>query len=333
MPKQRKVFLVNIFLILTLSISVAVSLNADDKSRGKQALFLDTFEYAVSRDGDTYKSFVGAGWNYAKANNLGNSGAHGNLYTTDTIPGYSGPFPGKNSTRVLALEGLATSLGGQTDFYLHFGGDYDDQVPADVWFQFWLYTNNYDDPTDQNDQMSRFSNHPKFIYPTKGGYPNRNSLWIINGSHESKAPLRADTGLDSNEFFFYLADLENISYTGGNKYKNAWKIGQQNLDEHIIPNRWALIKIHIDTSTVNPVYEQWIKPMGGEWVKVAEWIQGVTPGLNWTIAPDDVGGHKAFRMPTTQNPCRNKKLSCDNWQYLDDFAMATSEEQLPTYSH
>ncbi len=297
--------------------------------------FYDDFNYRVQRSGDTLEQFQAHGWNGGKAENLPAGSGKGYIYTTTSIPGYSGPFPGKDSTRVLALEGRPSTFGFQTDFYLQFGGDFDNQVPADVWFQYWIYTNDYDDPTDQNDQMSRFGPHPKFIYPTRGGYPSNNSLWILYSSNNSKAPFSNDLGSNSEEFYFYLADPEDINYQQSNG-SSSWKIGQTDISDHIIPNRWTLVKIHIDTSTTRPRYEQWMKPMGGQWRKVAEHIQGQTPNLNWNIAPGDVGGHRAFRMPTTQNECRfadDPNLSCDSWIYLDDFTIATSEDTLPIYPY
>ncbi len=297
--------------------------------------FYDDFNYRVQRSGDSLSQFQAHGWSGGKAENLPAGSGKGYIYTTSSIPGYSGPFPGKDSTRVLALEGRPSSFGIQTDFYLQFGGDFDDQIPADVWFQYWMYNNYYDDPTDQNDQMSRFGPHPKFIYPTKGGYPSNNGLWILYSSNNSKAPYSNDLGQNSSEFYFYLADMEDISYLQTNG-SSSWKIGQTDISDHIVPNRWTLVKIHIDTSTVNPRYEQWMKPMGGQWLKVAEQIQGQTPNLNWQIEPQNVGGHRSFRMPTTQNPCRfagDPNLSCDSWMYLDDFTIATSEDTLPVYPY
>jgi len=299
-------------------------------SSAENIVLRDNFEYVVNRDSDNKASFIAHGWSGAKAENLNHKGK-GYIYTTDKIPGYSGKFPGKNSSRVLALEGRPSTFGFQTDFYLQFGGDYDNQVPANVWFQYWVYINDYDDPSDQNDQMSRFGPHPKFIYPTKRGYPSKNGLWLLYSSNNSKEPYSNDLGANASEFYMYLADQENIRYRRRNG-KTNWKIGQTNLDDHFIPNRWTLVKIHIDTSTTKPMFEQWIKPMGEQWLKLTEHIQGQTPNLEWHIPANDVGGHRSFRMPTTLNTCRPKaNLGCDSWMYLDDFTISTSEAALPTY--
>ena len=70
--------------------------------------------------------------------------------------------------------------------------------------------------------------------------------------------------------------------------------------------------------------------MGGGWTKVVEWIDGVTPVFTWTVSAAHVGGHRAFRMPTTMG--RASGSGYDSWYYMDDFAMAISEAALPQYS-
>lgn len=67
-----------------------------------------------------------------------------------------------------------------------------------------------------------------------------------------------------------------------------------------------------------------MKPLGGRWMKVAEWIDGQTPNFSWIIPTQNVGGHRVFRMPTTIE-------GADSWIYMDDFAMATTEDSLPVY--
>ena len=65
----------------------------------------------------------------------------------------------------------------------------------------------------------------------------------------------------------------------------------------------------------------WTKPVGGEFTKVADWIGGVTANFTWPITSS---GHKAMRWPTTVN-------TYDGWMYYDDFVIATTEADLPTY--
>ena len=142
--------------------------------------------------------------------------------------------------------------------------------------------------------------------------------------HSSVEPLWANEG--PTELFISNLDMDhNARYLLAPEW-NEFKLGQQDTSENITPNRWTLVKIHYDTSTPQGTYEAWMKPLGGQWVKVAEWIDGVTPNFTWNIASSDIGGHAMFRMPSTVD-------GPDSWIYLDDFAIATSEEDLPIYPY
>jgi PKD repeat protein len=292
--------------------------------------FFDSFEYSVERDNSSDPSgrnnqFVSqGGWHNAKAVNI--TGSHnGYLYTVDAIPGYSGRFPGLNSQRVLAIESRPGSMGSQSDFYLQYGDDNSpiEKVPANVWFQFWIYPNRYDDPTDANDQLSNFAGRFKFIYPCKGSYPcpHDNLAWLLYLGHTTGEPHWANT--DDRELFITTTDLLYADYQQAEEY-NQFKLGQTDVGENITPNRWTLVKIHIDTSQGSASYEGWLKPYGGSWVKIAEWIDGSTPHFSWNIPSEGIGGHRVFRMPTTMD-------DFDSWLYVDDFAMATLEADLPVY--
>ena len=294
--------------------------------------FYDSFEYSVARNGDpstAYDTFVNqGGWEHVKGENMPNNSGKGYLYTVTQIPGYNGTFPGRNSNSVLAMESLPDSLGFQTDYYLQFGnGQVANAVPGDIWFQFWIYPNRYDDPTNQNDQMSIFENRFKFIYPCDGGYPcqDGNIKWLNTLGFTTGEPFWANT--DNTELFITTMDpyATEINYDLAPPY-DAHKIGQTDVSENITPNRWTLVKIHYDTSTTSGTFEAWLKPMGGSWVKVAEWIDGVTPNFSWDVPAGEVGGHRMFRMPTTVD-------DHDSWIYMDDFAMATTEADLPVYPY
>jgi hypothetical protein len=293
--------------------------------------FYDDFDYIVNREGDTGTVFMDNGWSGYKAENL--TGSHaGYLYTVDQIPGYSGPFPGRNSTQVLAIENASATFNSQSDFYLQYGNPdvANEQIPGNVWFQFWLYPNYYDDPNDQNDQLSGFDVGFKFIYPTNDPYPSQTEKWIWSPGAASAEPYWDMIGDDINpsrDLYSRLGGTHSSkNYAYAESY-NAWKLGHTDLSERIVHNRWTLVKIHIDTSQSPGSYEMWLKPLGGEWVKVVEWIEGITDGFTWPISADQLGGHRAFRMPTTVNPNFNW------WIYMDDFAMATSEEALPIYPY
>ena len=305
---------------------VAPTATSKSNKNGK-LVFYDGFEYKVNKSKDSDRTFKKHGWSKVKAVNI--SGRHaGYLYTVDKIPGYKGPFPGKNSGRVLAIQNASATFGSQSDFYLQYGNPRDpntEQVPGNVWFQFWLYPNHYDDPANQNDQLSYFDDGFKFIYPTSCGYPSKCEKWIWSPGNLSAEPHWDNLGRGAKDLYFRLGGSNTTKrYAYAEKY-NAWKLGPQNLDERIVHNRWTLVKIHIDTSGDKGKFELWLKPLGGKFTKVAEWIDGVTPGFSWPLSKSQQGGHQAFRMPTTVNP------NYDWWIYMDDFAMATSEAALPQY--
>jgi len=316
------------FLSGVCSIITTISVFASEKSA--TPVLFDDFEYVVQRDDqDGRQIFMSqGGWSGAKAENL--TGSHaGYLYTVDRIPGYAGKFPGKKSNHVLAIEGRPSTFNTQTDFYLQYGFG-DQTVPADVWFQFWIYINNYDDPDNKEDQLSHFGSRGKIIYPTKDGYPTHSGLWMLGCCRASYEPFMKDLGDASTSLFIHLADYELINFTSRSG-KRKWKLGQTDLSERFTPNHWILVKTHIDTSTTSGKFEQWLKPLNGNWTKIAEWVDGVTPNFKWKIPISEVGGHKAFRMPTTFNQCRDKRKLCDFWIYMDDFVMANSELELPNY--
>lgn len=308
--------------------------SSKDTNAGGKLVFQDNFEYVVRRDDKKASDIFTrkGGWRWAKTQQDYGSGK-GFLYTVDRIPGYAGSFPGRNSTRVLVMEARPATLGNQTDFYLQYG-DTDfpaDTVPGNVWFQFWIYPNYYDDPADKQDQLSQFGLRNKFIYPCNSGYGCTTGKWIVYISNNSKSPRHQDTA--NGNLFPYLGSSRVGTISNDNE-RQAWarsKLGQDNTAINISANRWTLVKIHIDTSTVNGAFEMWLKPMKGEWKKVAEWIDGVTPNFQWRIPANQVGGHRVFRMPTTI-PGGARDPLYDFWVYLDDFSMATSEDALPNYT-
>jgi hypothetical protein len=300
-------------------------------------VFFDNFEYAVDRqDTNAGALFLQHGlWSGYKTEQS-NSGANGFLYTATSIPGYSGAFPGGASSRVLVMEALPSSQGFQTDFYLQYGNGenaaYDNAIPGNVWFQFWVYVNHY------GSQLSYFD-AGKFIYACNAAYPCHTHKWMMTLSGRSAEPFWQDLGTPTDGSAF-MSNIANTIYPVNDPVStitntaadtgNEWKLGQTNTAEHFTANRWTLVKIHLDTSTQAGRYEAWMRPMGGSWTKTAEWISGVTPGFTWTINASHVGGHRVFRMPTTIGSASGS-LSYDAWIYMDDFAMARSEAGLPVY--
>lgn len=310
---MNKVFLKTVFPLLLGYASCANS----------TILLRDNFEYIVDRNTQsTVANFTTQGpWTYAKTVQNGQPGARGYLYTTTTIPGFSGNFPGSNSNRVLAMEILPASLGGQTDVYLGYGNESFSQnaVPANVWFQYWIYVNRY------GAQMSR-TREGKWIYPSyTGTYPATNLHWLYNIKDNSMPPYWEST--NPGEAYIETGCGSQACTNRAADEWDSWKLGHNRAPRAgvITPNRWNLIKIHFDTTGTDSrspgqgIYEMWINN-----VKVAEWIGRVTPQFTWPAAGSN--GHKAFRMPTTVD-------GYDQWIYMDDFVMATAEASLPVYGN
>lgn len=321
---------------------------AQDEMLPSGLIFYDRFEYEVKRDELNPKpAFITEGkWSGVKSQNSSGRGC-GWLYTTDRIPGYKGQFPGRDSKRVLGIEARPQTFKTQTDFYLQFGDPRGpaNQVPGNVWFQFWLYINHYDDPEDKEDQLSGFERGDKWIYPSvDGGYPTwpvwllcigRTSHVLLEDRQKTFWPEVPEHDLlwqvitgsrDENRNFCAYAEIKKAPTW------DRFKLGQTSLDERMVANRWTLVKFHVDTSTASGKAEMWLRPLGGKWVKVMEWIDGVTPDFAWKIPEQKVGGYRVFRMPTTIGSFGERaKDNRDSWIYMDDFAMAADEEALPKY--
>lgn len=316
------------------------------------AIFCDDFEYEASRATfDAHLTFRSHGWSWVKAINTdygadGSIGSGGYLYTVDSIPGYTGPFPGHGSERVLAMEALPRSLGlGQgTDFYLQYGTAEGPigQIPANHWFQFWLYA------ADSGDQRGLYE-RAKFIYPTRTEYPatdgNNGFVYIMGLRKNSMVPINTtecpgDRTVGCRSFYL------NTGWSVRNGLTNRIRYSENDLganlarDLHGAPNLWTLVRIHIDISGTDPratpgqaVYEMWIRRYGEtEWTKTTEYIGGVTDigGGPIDFTPSFTDGLRMIRMPTTVGGSRVEE-AFDSWTYLDDFVIAGSEEDLPVY--
>lgn len=291
-------------------------------------LFFDDFEYVVGRDDpDANKLFVQQGkWTGAKTKQSGGRG-NGYLYTVDKIPGFRAALPGIDSQRVLAIEALPHTFGFQTDFFLQYGigadPAYENVIPSNVWFQFWIYINHHGEQRSQIDTG-------KLIYPCDTAFPCRTNKWLLTFGSWSQPPRYKSLGSPSKKgaFLQHPASGSPIVNPSADP-DNRWKLGQTNTSQYMAANRWTLVKIHLDTTTESAVYEAWMRPQGDTWTKVSEWIDGVSPrGFVWRNTP---GGHRVIRIPTTIGHADPKRRSYDSWIYMDDFAMARTEAGLPTY--
>lgn len=317
---------------LALVAAATLNLFSATPQRANAALLArDNFEYQVDRTGDITNFYTQGIWAYAKTSQTHNSQSS-TLYTTTSIPGYTGSFPGTNSSRVLAMELLPDEVmpgWRQTDVYLQYGGQSfpAGTIPADHWVQFWFYINR------SGDEISELTSGKFLYYSADGLYPVQTEL------SQSLVSMR---GADSyNPYFtptegpgqFYFV---NRSFTADYAPAPEWdqnkmgiNLGSSGRPGRIDPNTWYLVKMHIDTSGASPlapagqdVWEMWIRRVDTSFVKVAEWIGGVTPDFTWPVI--DTTGYKTLRIPTTVD-------DVNSWLYMDDFALATLESDLPVY--
>ena len=312
---------------LSFLLVTAMALLFFESHTRARIVFMDRFEYAVGRsDPNAANLFVQNGWSHAKTEQSG--GGNGYLHTVTSIPGFSGTFPGTTSSRVLAIEAKPGTLNGQTDFYLQLGlGNVPDYIPGNVWFQFWVY------PQNSGSQTSLHGTRNKFLYVSNDTYPSHSHKWMVSETSYTYNPLnRFPSGDPSATFVWNLSSasgVSNLAYSGpGADPDSADMLGPQDLSTSMAPNRWTLVKMHFDTSTTAGRWRVWLKPQGGNWAQVANWQHGVN-GLTWTIPAAQVGGHRMLRMPTTVGSPTNQWN--DYWIYMDDFVMATLEDDLPVY--
>jgi hypothetical protein len=294
-------------------------------------LFFDDFDYVINRTGTGQEAaFVSnGGWTGAKLEQ-DQSSANILMYTVSSIPGFAGTFPGAGS-HALCMESIVGQQG-QSDGYLQLGFNTDDFIPPNVWFQYWVY--------HQNDagsgQESLWVSRSKWIYATNesgGAYPSHSHRWMISLTSVSGPPLYILGGDDTpaeipNLVLASAAGLSTIAWTGpGFEVGDNDSLGPQNTTERLVTNRWTLVKMNIDTSTMTPRYRLWLRAQGDpDFTLVSDWQHGVND-LSWTYA--SAGGHKAFRWPSTLGDVSEPHE--DAWIYFQDFAMADAEADLPTY--
>lgn len=310
-------------------------------------LFFDDFEYDVTRDQsgkfEPGSAFLTAGWSWGKDAVLNGTGASGWLYTATTIPGFAGSMPGVESARALVVESGAGTFAPtlspdtqwrQTDFYLQYGDVMSgslDTIPSDVWFQHWIYI--ADDPA-QPSLFPPTARLGKWIYPTRYLYPSQDLEWLFSGvgvTLDSEHAMfgssnQIDIGVKSLSFALNLTDSDGNIFTDPAFADATSTLGNSGADPNyltpISANQWWLLRLHIDHSSTPGVVEAWIRPHGGEWIKIMDTTTSAT--VVWT--PASAEGHRGFRFPTTMNNWYQEGNTAtthgDWWIYIDDFAIA-----------
>lgn len=276
---------------------------------GHAAVLLeDDFEYVASRSDTTVSTvFTANGWTSAKAENNGNTGAGGYLYTQDDA---------QLGSKVLVMESVPSGEPGlQTDYYLKYGSDGSSAgtIPANVWFQFWWYGASGSDWTGGGQ---------KLLYPCYQSYPCPAGTyrWIF-GIREGL--VGQPPGPAGSRYLQMTSPYANYSVA---ETGSETKMDQNLVTTPLGLGTWHLIKGHVDTSGAEGTYELWIRPRGtAAWTKYAEWIGGVTADFTWSIPEAARNGNIQLAIPTTVD-------TPDSTTYMDDFVMAESESDLPTYS-
>lgn len=283
-------------------------------------LFQDTFDYVVDRNTAGAEAiFRQHGWNGAKTQQDTTRSPRGYIYTVDAVPGYTGPLPARG--RALCLEALPATLNGQTDFYLEYGDGenaaFDNFIPSNVWFKFWLYVNH----TAEQPSAMTFE---KFLYACNGAYPCHLYNWMFSLETLSADPHWVDIDGSRGDCHISLSAPYNpvspVTNPASTNPGYEWRMGQSNLAERVRPNRWQEITLHMDTSGPLGIWEAWIQPLGGEKIKVADFVSGQN-GFEWRVEHPGLG-HRTFRMPTTVGSTSGGP---DNWMYIQDFRVSPTE--------
>lgn len=294
------------------------------------AMFFDDFNYVVNKyDPSETKMarFLTVGWSTIKDEQTQPGRANGYLYTRTSAPG-CGPAP---SGRMLTMEGLGGSLGGQTDFYLQLGNGQAGDIPARLYVQFDLCLSR------DGVEMSNYDGvRDKFLYPlfgSRNGYPmaaddtawlHGLSSYVYDGSTMVPAP-------EPGAFTFVTGSnpgphgpraLVSNQVGSGSGSSMTANVG----DPWIRPNRWYTVRFLFDVSGAQGVLRVWIANLGQPLRLVTDYTGGVTPGFSYVTAPLDRLGAKFLRLPSTWGTVSG--VGQDRWLNIDNIRLASSEGAL-----
>lgn len=291
-------------------------------------IFQDGFEYIAPLPGDNQVSnaWISHGWNFAKDEAIWpgdgcSAGAKGYLTTETSIPGYNGSFPGKigGSSRVVKFylrsgTCFAQTGYGQTDVWLKAQGSDNTYIPQNVWYQFWIYINHY------GSEVSGIPNYCKLLYPSHdGAYPNIDIPYLVT---IGGAYCNASGTWYHDPFSDWPPASQGAALIYNHQSAGGADSGINDTSHYIATNAWHLVKIHIDHTTQYGTYKQWID--GNVVINNTNenWAQG--GAVDWQH------GHRSV-MLIPQWPGNPNDIKVDAWVYFDDFVIATTEADLPTY--
>jgi len=256
----------------------------------------DEFNYVVDRLGSKAAFTAPGRWQGVKDQTT-RAGANGYLYTAQSMPN-CGPAP--DGSRFLVMEGLPTTLGHQTDYYLQTPSGPNGTIPAAVKIAGEVCVESGDIE----------GQHNKIFYPlygTRTDYPMSaeeqpglivQTSFYFRGSQQFTAP-RDGCFVFTNLTTGTKARVE-AQVSSGNGSKLTPNI--DGVDPWICPNDWVQIEIVLDVSGPQGRFTTRYKRQGGDWHTVTDWQGGVTPGFTWPTTALDREGAKSVRTPTTQGP-------------------------------
>lgn len=290
----------------------------------------DDFEDYPTGDVDCVGMLAG-GWDGCKelpAARYPNNPSDMSIVTS--IPGYNGGMC--SGSKVIRM--YADARAQQTDVTLRTGsGDsekYDNYIPPVAWFQVCVYINY------SGAELSTTTGRTmKFFYPCAAVYPCHDNYWLLEMGTTSYNPFWASHGNPSggNLYIASQAKSKGDPYWARGPEGDRHKIGQTSLMEWIKPNRWNVLRCKTDFSnTAAAQLDCWIGAKGSALTNVMSWHGGMpVEGADFTWTIPSAKGSRTFSIPTTvPAPARSGP---ELFMYLDDFIIATSENDLPDYSN
>lgn len=285
--------------------------------------------------GDSCTELTASVYTYCRQSGAGHANSPETVTIATSIPGYSGPMP--SGSKVIRV--WTDAINEQADAGVGIGdagnATYDNYIPADAWWQVAIYINNYGAEVPAN-----LVDRPmKLFYPCADNYPCGSATYggyflIETARHTSYEPHNSTALSADTTGAMWIVSRDNTegtpNYTGAAPGDEN-KLGQTNLSEWLKPNRWNILKCHTNfTNTSAASLECWLGPMGGAMTKIMSWVGGVAvegSAFSWTVPR--ATGHRQMIVPSTQPA--NNTFPQTLYTYYDDFTVATTEADLPTY--